>query len=63
MKKKNGFTLVEPLVTIALMLTVLGIAIVSIIKIRYRKLYHVRRNVNNYGKDIRGKEYRKILWR
>ena len=33
MKKKNGFTLVELLVTIALMLTVLGIAIVSIIKI------------------------------
>ena len=33
MKKKNGFTLVELLVTIALMLMVLGIAIVSIIKI------------------------------
>ena len=33
MKKKNGFTLVELLVTIALILMVLGIAIVSIIKI------------------------------
>lgn len=33
MKKKNGFTLVELLVTIALMLMVLGIAIVSIIKV------------------------------
>lgn len=33
MKKQDGFTLVELLVTIALMLTVLGIAIVSIIKI------------------------------
>ena len=33
MKKKNGFTLVELLVTIALILMVLGIAIVSIIKV------------------------------
>ena len=33
MKKQDGFTLVELLVTIALMLMVLGIAIVSIIKI------------------------------
>ena len=33
MKKQNGFTLVELLVTIALILMVLGIAIVSIIKI------------------------------
>ena len=33
MKKKNGFTLVELLVTIALMLMILGIANVSIIKV------------------------------
>lgn len=36
-KKKNGFTLVELLVTIALMLTILGIAIVSFISVSNNK--------------------------
>lgn len=37
MKKKNGFTLIELLVTIALMLSILGIAIVSFINISNKK--------------------------
>ncbi len=37
MKKKNGFTLVELLVVIALMLSILGIAIVSFVNISNNK--------------------------
>ena len=37
MKKKNGFTLVELLVVIALMLSILGIAIVSFVNISNKK--------------------------
>ena len=37
MKNKRGFTLIELLVTIALILSILGIAIVSFIKISDRK--------------------------
>ena len=37
MKKKNGFTIVELLVVIALMLSILGIAIVSLVNISYKK--------------------------
>lgn len=37
MKKKNGFTLIELLVTIALMLSILGIAIISFINISDKK--------------------------
>lgn len=36
-KKRNGFTLVELLVTIALMLTILGIAIVSVVNVNNNK--------------------------
>ncbi len=37
MKKRNGFTLIELLVTIALMLSILGIAVVSLINISNKK--------------------------
>ena len=37
MKKKNGFTLIELLVTIALMLSILGIAVVSLINTSNKK--------------------------
>lgn len=36
-KKKNGFTLIELLVTIALMLSILGIAIISLVSASNRK--------------------------
>ena len=37
MKKRNGFTLIELLVTIALMLSILGIAVVSLINVSKKK--------------------------
>lgn len=47
MRKKNGFTLVELLVTIALMLTILGIAIVSFVNVSNNKKEEAWNNVKS----------------
>ena len=47
MKKKNGFTLVELLVVIALMLSILGIAIVSFVNISNKKKEEAWKEVIN----------------
>ena len=47
MKKKNGFTLVELLVVIALMLSILGIAIVSFVNISNKKIEESWKEVVN----------------
>lgn len=44
-KKKNGFTLIELLVTIAIMISILGIAIVAFINISNRKKEEAYQNV------------------
>lgn len=51
MKKKNGFTLIELLVTIALMLSILGIAIISFINISDKKKEESWRKVKEQVED------------
>ena len=46
MKKRNGFTLIELLVTIALMLSILGIAVVSLINTSNKKKEEAWQQVN-----------------
>lgn len=55
MKKKNGFTLVELLVTIALVLSITGIAIASLVSLNKRKQNeawdHIKEEIETAAKD------------
>ena len=56
MKNKKGFTLIELLVTIALMLSILGIAIVSFINVSNKKKEESWQKVQNEA-ELAAEEY------